>query len=98
MNAEFEAFLAELLATTLVLDDGTKLKPIYLEWDDLNSEERDLALGKIKQMIIEEVKKLRAGEKLRLEFSSIPDDLDEMLTSVAGKGSSEVEWTELDQS
>ena len=94
MNDKIESYIEEILRTTLVLDDGTRLKPIYIDWSKLSPEQRELTLAKIKQVSIEELKGLQPGQRLRLEFNDIPDDLEDMLTSLGGEGNPEFEWAE----
>jgi len=94
-NDELQSYLSQVLTTTFILDDGTRLKPIYIQWKDLSPEQTQVALAAIKRVVTEELKNLSAGSRLRLEFNEIPDELDEMLAGIAGRDNKEFEWTQL---
>lgn len=59
---KFRTELANLLQTTLVLDDGQRVKPLYLEWDKLSDAHRRVAL-------------LLIREAVETELSAYPDAL-----------------------
>jgi len=93
-DAEVQAYLQQALATTLVLTDGTRVKPISIPWDDLTARQRQMALEAIRQAAIAEIK--RPGrQRIRFEFNAIPDDLDQMLADLAGRDNPDFEWAEV---
>jgi hypothetical protein len=92
---EIEQYLATILATTLILKDGTRLKPVFIEWGDLTPQQRDLTIQRIKQVAVAELKKLENGQRLRLEFDHIPDELEGMLRDLASPDQESFEWAEV---
>jgi hypothetical protein len=94
-NAEVRTYLKQALATTLVLTDGTRVKPIYILWDDLTPRQRQMALDAIQRAAIAEIK--RPGRKrIRFEFNEIPDDLDQTLADLVGRDNPDFEWVQVD--
>jgi hypothetical protein len=89
---DLEQHLATILATTLVLTDGTRLKPIVIDWNDLTPEQRDLALEMIQVVATAELKRLARGKRLRLEFNHVPDELERMLRGLAPPDEDRLEW------
>lgn len=94
-DAEVRTYLREVLATTLVLIDGTRVKPIYIPWDDLTSKQRKIALDAIKKAALAEIKRHGRG-RIRFEFNAIPDDLDHMLADLVGRDNPDFEWVQVD--
>jgi hypothetical protein len=93
-DAEVQAYLQQALATTLVLTDGTRVKPVFIPWDDLTARQRQMALEAIKQAAIAELK--RPGrQRIRFEFNAIPDELEQLLADLAGRGNPDVAWAEV---
>lgn len=90
---QVQAYLQHALATTLVLKDGTRVKPIYIPWDDLTPKQRQMALAAIRQAAMAEIKRSK-GNRIRLEFNAIPDDLDRMLADLAGRDNPHFVWVE----
>lgn len=93
-DADLILYLDNVLPTTLVLDDGTRLKHLYIPWRDLSGAQREMTLARLKQALIAEVK--RGGwKRLRLEFNEIPAELAQMLLEVFGSDNPAVEWVEV---
>jgi hypothetical protein len=92
-DEQVQAYLHQILATTLVLEDGTRVKPIVIPWADLTPRQRAMALAAIRQAAIAELKR-SPGKRIRLEFNAIPDDLDRMLAELAGRDNPHVVWVE----
>jgi len=95
-NEDFALYLTQILGTTLVLDDGTRVKPIYIAWSDLTVGQYEMALQGIKRAAIDELTRLKAHERLRFEFNEIPDDLNSLLMDLAGPGNKCIDWAEID--
>jgi hypothetical protein len=94
-DAELREYLQQILSITLVLDDGTRLKHIYIPWDDLTLQQRKMALEAIKRAAIAEIK--RPGRKrIRFEFNEIPDELDHMLADLVGRDNPDFEWVQVE--
>jgi hypothetical protein len=94
-DAEVQEYLQQALAVTLVLTDGTRVKPIYIPWADLTLRQRQMALEAIKQAAIAEIK--RPGRKrIRFEFNEIPDELDHMLADLVGRDNPDFEWVQVE--
>jgi len=93
-DAEVQAYLQQALAVTLTLTDGTRVKPVYIPWEELTPGQRRMALEAIRQAAIAELK--RPGrQRIRFEFNAIPDELDLMLADLAGRGNPDVAWAEV---
>lgn len=82
-NEELQEYLQQILSTTLVLKDGTRVKPIYIEWALLTPEQRQIVLSFIKQAAASEIEQHRDA-RIRFEFNDIPDDLDRMMKDLVG--------------
>jgi hypothetical protein len=95
-DAELKQYLEYILGTTFLLDDGTRLKTVYIPWKDLTPSQCLLTLNAIKKVVITELKELKTATRLRLEFNEIPDELDEMLANISGRESKELEWVQVD--
>lgn len=92
-DAQLILYLDNVLPTTLVLDDDTRLKRLYIPWRHLSGAQREMTLARLKQALIAEVK--RGGwKRLRLEFNEIPAELEQMLLEVFGSDNPDVEWVE----
>jgi hypothetical protein len=93
-DAEVRAYLQQALATTLVLTDGTRVKPVFIPWEELTPGQRQMALEAIRQAAIAEIR--RPGrQRIRFEFNAIPDELDQMLADLAGRDNPDFEWAEV---
>jgi hypothetical protein len=80
----FPECLSEVLATTLRLADGTRLKVVALDWEALSPQERRTAVAAIAAAVREEL----AGHPsapVRLELDAVPDDLRAALDAQAGE-------------
>ena len=93
-DADLAAYLKHILGVTLVLDDGTRVKHLYIPWETLTPEQRQMAVEAIRQAAVEEVKRA-GGKKVRLEFNEIPDELDQALAELAGRDNPALEWVEV---
>lgn len=79
---EFQAGLAQLLRTTLLLEDGMRVKVVYLEWRKLTAEQSRLAVAMIRDTAQAEL----AGHPLvpiRFEFNEIPPDLNTVMDQLS---------------
>ena len=94
-DAELRAYLPEMLGVTLLLDDGTRVKPIYIEWDGLSARQRQMALDAIRGAAVEEIRQRRDG-RVRFEFNSIPHDLDAMMTDLVGRENPDFVYLQVD--
>jgi len=92
---DFEAYLDQALGTTLIRDDGTRVKVLFIDWVNLTPGERETALHKISQAALTEAQHVAIGQRVRFEFNDLPDDLTKVLCSLGENGAS-VEWTEID--
>jgi hypothetical protein len=71
---EFRRMLVELLATTLVLNDGRRVKVLPLEWSGLRGTHRRVALASIREAAQAELRQ-HPGARVHFEFSDVPDEL-----------------------
>jgi len=92
---DFGAYLQEILATTLVLKDGTRVKPIYVRWALLTPSQRKMALAFVKDTAISEIRQHRRA-RLRFEFNELPDDLDRMMRDLVGEDNPGFVYTQVD--
>jgi hypothetical protein len=82
-DEDLKEYLQQILGTTITLKDGTRVKPIYIEWALLTPEQRQIALSFIKQAAISEIGRQRSA-RIRFEFNEIPADLDHMMRDLVG--------------
>jgi hypothetical protein len=94
-DEEFRAYLKEMLGVTLTLDDGVRVKPIYIEWDTLTSLQRQMALDAIKAAAIAEIRQHR-DKYIRFEFNALPDDLDQMMADLVGQDNPDFGYAQVD--
>jgi len=94
-NEELQAYLQQILSTTLVLKDGTRVKPIYIEWALLTPEQRQIVLSSIKQAAISEIEQ-HGDARIRFEFNEIPDDLDRMMKDLVGMNNPGFKYVQVD--
>ncbi|MCS7221965.1 MAG: hypothetical protein N0A15_11880, partial [Anaerolineae bacterium] len=93
-DAELMLYLDYVLSTTLVLEDGTRLKHLYIPWRGMNPWQRGMVVERLKQALVAEVR--RGGwKRLRLEFNEIPWELEQMLAELFGRDNPDVEWVEV---
>jgi hypothetical protein len=85
-------YLKEMLDTTLVLTDGTRVKHLPLEWTALPPRQQRRAVEIIKNIVDRELRQIRDTARLRLELNEIPDDLDKALRGLTVPGAGQVEW------
>ncbi len=90
-----KTYLEQILSTTLVLGDGTRVKPISIPWEVLSSRQEQMAVDAIKRTAVAEIKK-HGRAHIRFEFNEIPAALDEMLTELAGRNNASFEWVQVD--
>ena len=94
-DEEVREYLQQALAVTLVLTDGTRVKPVYIPWEALTPGQRQMALEAIRQAAIAEIR--RPGrQRIRFEFNEIPDELDQMLADLVGRDNPDFEWVEVE--
>ncbi|NLF10246.1 MAG: hypothetical protein GX597_00485, partial [Anaerolineaceae bacterium] len=94
-NEELQEYLQQILSTTLVLKDGTRVKPIYIEWVFLTPEQRQIVLSFIKQAAVSEIRE-HGGARIRFEFNEIPDDLERMMTNLVGVNNPDFTYVQVD--
>lgn len=94
-DQEFGEYLTHALSTTLVLDDGTRVKPIYIPWEGLTDHQRDMALNAIKHATVSELKRAKGG-RIRLEFNEVPELLERLLKDIAQQNRGKLEWQQVD--
>lgn len=94
-DKEFEEYLQQILATILTLKDGTRVKPIYIEWALLTPIQRKIALSYIKATAISEIKEHRRVA-IRFEFNELPDDLDRMMRDLVGIDNPDFTYAQVD--
>jgi hypothetical protein len=94
-NEELKEYLEQILSTTLTLKDGTRVKPIYIEWVLLTPEQRQIVLSSIKQAAISEIRQHRSA-RIRFEFNEIPADLDHMMRDLVGVNNPDFMYVQVD--
>lgn len=92
---DFREYLDQALNTTITLDDGTRIKPIYIHWSSLSLSEQQVALQKIRQAAVEEIKQSEGTRRVRFEFNEIPNELHQMLLSLVESENGDLEWVEV---
>ncbi|MBI4318925.1 MAG: hypothetical protein HY675_10570 [Chloroflexi bacterium] len=80
--AEFRLTLLELFRTALVLDDGTRVKVVCLDWETLTKPQREYALDAIRRAAQAELSK-HPDVRILFEFNEIPADLDAVMDRLA---------------
>jgi hypothetical protein len=91
-DTDLQKYLEIMLSTTFILDDGTRVKAIFINWNDFTSSQVALVLDKIRDTCIQELKELGERSTLLLEFNEIPRELDEMLTNLVGADNPDIRW------
>ena len=94
-DEELRAYLKQMLGTTLVLADETRVKYVYIPWEELTRQQREKVVEAIRKAAIEEIKN-SGGHRVRFEFNEIPDELDQALASLAGRDNPDFEWVEVE--
>jgi hypothetical protein len=94
-DEDLKVYLQQILSSTLTLKDGTRVKPIYIEWDLLTPEQRQIALSFVKQAAISEIREQRST-RIRFEFNEIPTDLDRMMRDLVGVNSPSFAYAQVD--
>ncbi|MBV1800635.1 hypothetical protein [Siccirubricoccus sp. G192] len=89
----FQVYLSEMLATTFVLTEGVRLKPVFIEWSGLTKRQQTLALARVRQVCTDEVRALPSGSRLHVEFNEMTDDLHQLLIEVAGENNPDFTWS-----
>jgi hypothetical protein len=95
-DEELKEYLESILETTLALNDGTRVKTLYIEWEGLTANQRQLAIEIIKYAAISELNQLRDNERLRFEFNEIPGELEEMFLSISDADNEDIQWIQID--
>ena len=62
--------MQEILGTTLLLDDGTRVKPVAVPWEALTPVQVEIALTAIKAVAIDEICQHR-DQRIRFEFNEV---------------------------
>ena len=88
------AYMQEILGTTLVLTDGTRVKPIPVAWRLLTPAQEQMALEMIKAAAVAEIRQHR-DRRIRFEFNALPDALDQMMTDLVGRDNPDFEWMQV---
>ena len=94
-NEELQEYLQQILSTALVLKDGTRVKPIYIEWVLLTPEQRQIVLSFIEQAAMSEIRQHRYA-RIRFEFNEIPNDLDRMMRRLVGVNNRDFMYVQVD--
>ena len=94
-NESVRVYMQEMLQTTLLLKDGTRVKVVSVPWDVLTPVQQRIALDVIEATAIAEIREHR-DKRIRFEFNVIPDELDQMMADLAGRGNPDFEWVVVD--
>jgi hypothetical protein len=79
-------------AVTLIIDGQTRLKTLPLKWSDYDRTERSILIDELRQLCITELKKRSSSFSVRLEFSEVPRQLEDMLIDLGGDENPEFTW------
>lgn len=94
-DRELQRYLKNMLGTTLLLDDGTRVKPVYIEWDALSDRQRQMALTAVKSAAIAEIR-LHRDSPIRFEFNAMPDDLKALMVDLVGEDNPDFVYVQVD--
>lgn len=90
-------YMQGILSTTLLLDDGTRVKPISVPWEVLSSAQQQLALDMIKAAAVAEIHQ-HSDKRIRFEFNEIIEELESMLLDLVGRDNPGFEFALVDMS
>lgn len=93
--SELQTYLRQVVGTTFVLDNNTRLKVIHIPWAEVGEAERDTALTTIRAMLAEEIS-AHPKAQFKFELNEIPPELERILKELAGRHKAGVEWTQVD--
>lgn len=88
-------YMQEILRTTLLLKDGTRVKPVSVPWEVLTPAQQQIALDAIRVAAIAEIREHR-NRRIRFEFNVISEELDQMLADLAGRDNPGFEWVQVE--
>ena len=94
-DEDLKDYLQQAFSLTLTLDDGTRVKPIHVDWDILTSHQRTIALSFIKAVAISEITEHR-DVPILFEFNELPDDLEQMMVNLVGASNPDFAYTRVD--
>ncbi|GEM_PF-763383 len=86
--------VADMMATSLVLDDGWRTKMLFLDWDNLSAGQRDVAVQQARLQLEAELLAL-PGAKVALEIGVLAPALRSMLDDLAGGVSGRLAYREV---
>lgn len=94
-DRELRSYLENMLATTLLLGDGTRVKPVYVQWDRLTDRQRQMALAAIRSAAITEIREHR-NSPIRFEFNALPEDLNALMADLVGQDNPDFVYAQVD--
>ena len=94
VHPELHDYLRQTMRTTLVLNDGTRLKVLYIPWEQMNTTEKGVAITAIRNELYEEMKRHGEVKSWRVEINEMPAELAWMLEELARKEMVKLEWVE----
>ncbi len=94
VHPELHDYLRQAMRTTLVLNDGTRLKVLYIPWEQMNTTEKGVAITAIRNELYEEMKRHGEVKSWRVEINEMPAELAWMLEELARKEGVKLEWVE----
>lgn len=89
------AYMQEILSRTLVLTDGTRLKPIPVAWHMLTPTQEQIAVEMIKAAAVAEIRQHR-DKRIRFEFNALPTALETMMADLVGRENPDFEWVQVE--
>ena len=89
------AYMQEILGTTLLVKDGTRVKPIPVPWDVLTPTQEQIALDMIKAAAVHEIRQHR-DQRIRFEFDELPEALDALMADLVGRDNPDFEYVQVD--
>ncbi len=90
-----QIYMQEILGTTLLLDDGTRVKPVAVPWEALTPVQVEIALTAIKAVAIDEIRQHR-DQRIRFEFNELPEALDALMADLVGRDNPDFEYVQVD--
>lgn len=94
-DRELRSYLKNILSTTLLLKDGTRVKPVYVQWDKLTDRQRQMALAAIRSAAIAEIREHR-NSPIRFEFNALPEDLNALMADLMGQDNPDFVYVQVD--
>ena len=90
-----QIYMQEILGTTLLLDDGTRVKPVAVPWEALTPVQVEIALTAIKAVAIDEIRQ-HQDQRIRFEFNELPEALDALMADLVGRDNPDFEYVQVD--